>query len=68
MMNTTQIEQEIAVLEERLTQAIANKPAHDTTGEYEAVILEIDDELYEMRKVLDSEHYRLGPSQEEPSE
>ena len=52
MMNKAQIEQEIALLESRLAEAKASKPAHDTTGAYEAKLLEIEDELDERRRAL----------------
>ena len=52
IMNKTSIEQEIASLEERLAEAKASKPAHDTTGVYEAILLEIEDELAEKRQAL----------------
>ncbi|KPK51028.1 MAG: hypothetical protein AMK72_00720 [Planctomycetes bacterium SM23_25] len=51
-MDRTRLEQEIAVLEKRLAEAIASKPAHDTTGAYQATLLEIEDELAEMRQAL----------------
>jgi len=52
MVNKAQIEKEIALLEERLAEAKAAKPAHDTTGAYEARLLEIEDELSEKRRAL----------------
>ncbi len=51
-MSKTRIEQEIALLEKNLAEAEANKPAHDTTGAYQAVLLEIEDELAEKRQAL----------------
>ena len=51
-MNRKQIEQEIALLESRLAEAKASKPAHDTTGAYQATLLEIEDELAEKREAL----------------
>ena len=52
IMNKTRIEQEIALLEKRLAGAKAGKPAHDTTGAYQATLLEIEDELDEKRQAL----------------
>ncbi len=52
-MIETQLEQEIALLEKRLAKAKASKPAHDTTGAYVTVLLEIEDELAEKRQALD---------------
>ncbi len=51
-MNKTNLEQEIALLESRLAEAKASKPAHDTTGSYQATLLEIEDELAEKRQEL----------------
>jgi hypothetical protein len=51
-MNKTRVEQEIALLEKRLAEATASKPAHDTTGAYQATLLEIEDELAERRQAL----------------
>jgi len=51
-MNKEQLEQEIALLESRLAEAKASKPAHDTTGAYEAKLLEIEDELAEKQQAL----------------
>ena len=47
-----QIEREIALLEVRLLEAKAAKPAHDTTGAYQATLLEIEDALAEKRQAL----------------
>ena len=52
MMSRAQVEQEIASLEERLAKAKASQPAHDTTGAYQATLLEIEDELAERRQAL----------------
>jgi hypothetical protein len=52
MTTKAQLEQEIARLENRLAEAEAAKPAHDTTGAYEARLLEIEDELAEARQAL----------------
>jgi len=52
MGNSTEIERQIELLEKRLEQTKASKPAHDTTGTYEAKLLEIEDELAEKRKQL----------------
>ena len=51
-MNKAQIEQEIAMLEARLLETKAAKPAHDTTGAYQAGLLEIEDALAEKRRAL----------------
>jgi len=51
-MNKEQLEQQIASLESRLAEAKAAKPAHDTTGAYEAKLLEIEDELAEKQHAL----------------
>lgn len=51
-MSKTRIAQEIALLERRLAEAKAAKPAHDTTGAYQAVLLEIEDKLAEKRQAL----------------
>lgn len=51
-MSNTQIAQEIASLEKRLAEAKASKPAHDTTGAYQATLLEIEDQLDEKRHAL----------------
>ena len=61
MMNKAQIEQEIALLETRLAEAKASKPAHDITGAYEAKLLEIEDELAEERQALAELVTRDGP-------
>jgi len=52
MMSKTRIEQEMVLLEKRLAEAKANKPAHDTTGAYEGILLEIEDEPAEKRQAL----------------
>lgn len=52
MTSKAQVEQEIASLEERLAKTKASKPAHDTTGAYQATVLEIEDELDEKRRAL----------------
>jgi len=52
MADKVQLEEEIALLESRLAQAKAAKPAHDTTGAYQATLLEIEDELGEKRQAL----------------
>ena len=52
VMSKTAIEEEIALLEKNLAEAEANKPAHETTGAYQAVLLEIEDELAEKRQAL----------------
>lgn len=51
-MTKTQLAEEIALLEKRLEDAKAGKPAHDTTGTYQAVLLEIEDQLDERRRAL----------------
>jgi len=51
-MKNMGIEQEIALLEKRLAQVKASKPAHDTTGTYQGTLLEIEDELAEKRQAL----------------
>ena len=51
-MNKAQIEQQITSLERRLADAKAAKPAHDTTGAHQAVLLEIEDDLAEKRHLL----------------
>ena len=51
-MSKTRVEQEIALLEKRLAEARASKPAHDTTGAYQATLLEIEDQLAEKRQAL----------------
>ena len=53
-MNRATLEQEIARLETRLGEAKASKPAHDTTGVHQAVLLAIEDELAEKRQALDA--------------
>jgi len=60
-MNREQIEQEIALLESRFAEVQASKPAHDTTGAYEAKLLEIEDELAEKRQALAELVARDGP-------
>ncbi|MDY6913163.1 MAG: hypothetical protein SVT52_01710 [Planctomycetota bacterium] len=52
MSNKAQIEQEIALLEKRLVEAKASKPAHDTTGAHQVTLLEIEDELAEKHQAL----------------
>jgi len=52
MMNKEQLKQQIALLESRLAEAKASRPAHDTTGAYEAKLLEIEDELAEKQQAL----------------
>ena len=51
-MNKEQLEQHISLLEGRLAEAKAAKPADDTTGAYQATLLEIEDELAETRQGL----------------
>jgi len=53
-MSKAQLEQEIELLERRLAETKATKPAHDTTGAYQATLLEIEDELFEKRHALAS--------------
>ena len=55
------IEKQIATLEQRLAEAKASKPAHDTTGNYQATLLEIEDELAEKRQALVSLGTEDGP-------
>lgn len=62
-MDRTRIEQEIALLEKRLAEAKASKPAHDTTGAYQATLLEVEDELAEKRQALAA----LGPTDKDRS-
>lgn len=52
MTTQAQLEQEIALLERRLAEVTAAKPGHDTTGAYQATLLEIEDELAEKRQAL----------------
>jgi hypothetical protein len=52
MTTKAQLEQEIALLERRLAEAKAAKPGHDTTGAYQARLLEIEDELAEKRRAM----------------
>jgi len=52
MISKSRLEEEIALLEERLAETKASKPAHDTTGAYQATLLEIEDELAEKRQAL----------------
>jgi len=47
-----EIEQEIGALENRLAEAKAAKPGHDTSGAHQAMVLEIEDELAERRRAL----------------
>ena len=61
MATKAQIEQEIALLEDRLAEAMAAKPAHDTTGAYQATLLEIEDELAERRQALAALGVGNGP-------
>ena len=61
MMNKAQIEQEIALLESRLAEAKAAKPAHDTTGAYQATLLAIEDELAEKHQALAALSTGEGP-------
>jgi len=51
-MSKTHIEKEIALLEKSLAEAKASSPAHDITGNYQARLLEIEDELAEKRQAL----------------
>jgi len=60
-MNKAQIEQEIALLESRLAEAEAAKPAHDTTGAYQATLLAIEDELAEKHQALAALNAEAGP-------
>ena len=60
MTRQRSVRQEIAVLEKRLAEAKATKPAHDTTGAYLAILVEIEDELDEKRQAL----AELGPRRE----
>lgn len=53
-MNKELLEQEIKLLEGRLVETKASKPAHDTSGSHQAALLEIEDELFEKRQALDS--------------
>jgi len=61
MIDRKQIKQEIALLEGRLAETLASKPAHDTTGAYEARLLEIEDELAEKHRTLAEIIARDGP-------
>jgi len=61
MTNKAQLKQEITLLESRLAQAKASKPAHDKTGAYEALLLEIEDKLSEKRQALAALDTRDGP-------
>lgn len=40
------------MLEKRLVEAKASKPAHDTTGAHQVTLLEIEDELAEKHQAL----------------
>lgn len=60
-MNKARIEQEIALLEERLAEAKAAKPAHDITGAHQATLLKIEDELAEKREALAAVSAGEGP-------
>ena len=51
-MSKAQLEQEIELLENRLAETKAAKPAHDITGAYQATLLEIEDKLFEKRQAL----------------
>ena len=51
-MDRTRADKEIALLEKRLAEARASKPAHDISGAYQATLLEIEDELAEKRRAL----------------
>lgn len=51
-VDPAQLKTDIASLETRLAEAKAAKPAHDTTGAYQATLLEIEDELAEKRRLL----------------
>jgi hypothetical protein len=46
------IQQEIALLEERLAEVRAAKPAHDTSGSHQAALLEIEDQLADRQRAL----------------
>jgi len=68
MMSNTHIEQEIALLEKRLAQAKAARPAHDTTGAYQAKLLEIEDQLAEKRQALAALGVTDGAESTQPAE
>ena len=51
-MSGTSLEDEIQDLEERIEALRASKPAHDTTGAHDMQLLQLEDELYDIRKAL----------------
>ncbi len=53
-MDKATLREEIAALEERLREAKTKKPAHDTSGTHDAMVLEIEDALFDKRKALAS--------------
>ena len=62
-MSKALLEKEIELLKRRLAETKATKPAHDTTGVYQATLLEIEDELSDKRHALS----RLAKSEGSPS-
>ena len=48
------LRQEIASLENLLQETKAKKPAHDPSGTHDAMLLDIEDQLFDKRKALAS--------------
>ncbi len=60
-MDKREIEREIELLENRLAETKASKPAHDTSGAHQAMLLELEDELAERRQALAALVTENGP-------
>lgn len=53
-MDAESLKAEVRALEERLDRLKSNKPEHDDTGTFQARVLELEDELAEKQRQLES--------------
>lgn len=54
MMDRAALLEQVASLEKRLQETKAKKPAHDPAGTHDAMLMEIEDQLFDKRKALAS--------------
>ena len=59
-MDRAALLEQVASLEKRLQETKAKKPAHDPTGTHDAMLMEIEDQLFDKRKALASLDERNG--------